>query len=348
MKLADFDYSLPEELIAQEPAPARDQSRLMIINRQSVSIRHSIFNTLPEYMQPGDVLVVNNSRVLPARLTGKKPTGGRVEILLLSRQSQGTSRQQSWEALLRPARSIRPGMAILFAESCEAHVISRISEKKWLIDFKLSLPFEEFLERQGAPPLPPYIKRREEGTRRQTLTDRERYQTIYAQIPGSVAAPTAGLHFSPEVLTALAGKGVPVARVTLHVGYGTFSPVAEEDVEDHRMDEEQYEISAATAAVINRAERVVAVGTTSTRTLEAAADKQGVVQAGRSATDIFIYPGYRFKRVNALLTNFHLPKSTLYLLVCTFAGRELIREAYRQAIAERYRFYSYGDCMLIL
>ncbi|MCX5831138.1 MAG: tRNA preQ1(34) S-adenosylmethionine ribosyltransferase-isomerase QueA [Deltaproteobacteria bacterium] len=348
MKLADFDYSLPEELIAQEPSPARDQSRLMIIDRQSGSIRHSIFNTLPEYLQPGDVLVVNNSRVIPARLTGKKTTGGRVEILLLSRQNQGTSRQQCWEALLRPAKSIRPGMVLRFAEGCEACIVSRISEKKWLLDFTLSLPFAEFLEQQGASPLPPYIKRRGVETGRQALTDRERYQTIYAQIPGSVAAPTAGLHFSPEVLTALEGKGIPVARVTLHVGYGTFSPVAEEDVEDHRMDEEQYEISAVAAAIINHAERVVAVGTTSARTLEAATDEQGIVQAGRTATDIFIYPGYRFQRVNALLTNFHLPKSTLYLLVCTFAGRELIREAYRQAIAERYRFYSYGDCMLIL
>lgn len=348
MKLADFDYLLPEELIAQEPAPARDQSRLMVIDRQGGSIRHSIFSTLPEYLQPGDVLVVNNSRVIPARLTGRKTTGGRVEILLLSRQNQGTSLQQSWEALLRPAKSIRPGMAILLADGCEARVISRISEKKWLLDFKLSLPFAEFLEQHGAPPLPPYIKRREEGTRWQALTDRERYQTIYAQIPGSVAAPTAGLHFSPEILTALAGRGIPVARITLHVGYGTFSPVMEEDVENHRMEEEQYEISAETAELINHAERVIAVGTTSTRTLEAAADEHGMVQAGRSATDIFIYPGYRFQRVNALLTNFHLPKSTLYLLVCTFAGRELIREAYRQAIAERYRFFSYGDCMLIL
>lgn len=348
MKLADFDYTLPEDLIAQEPASERDQSRLMIVDRRSGSIRHTIFNTLHRYLQKGDVLVVNNSRVIPARLTGKKATGGRVEVLLLSRKSGGTSRQQSWEALLKPAKSIRPGMEVRFAEGCEARVISRISEKKWLLDFTAPLPFEEFLEQLGAPPLPPYIKRRGEGTQRQSITDRERYQTIYAQSPGSVAAPTAGLHFSPAVLTALEGQGVPVAQVTLHVGYGTFSPVAEEDVEDHRMEEEQYEISAAAAEIINHAERVVAVGTTSTRTLEAAADEQGMIRAGRAATDIFIYPGYRFKRVNALLTNFHLPKSTLYLLVCTFADRELIREAYRQAIAERYRFYSYGDCMLIL
>ncbi|MDP2268697.1 MAG: tRNA preQ1(34) S-adenosylmethionine ribosyltransferase-isomerase QueA [Deltaproteobacteria bacterium] len=348
MKLADFAYTLPEELIAQEPASARDQSRLMVVDRRTGSITHTIFNTLHRHLQQGDVLVVNNSRVIPARLAGKKATGGRVEVLLLSRQNGGTSRQQSWEALLKPAKSIRPGMAVRFDGGCEARVISRISEKKWLLDFTAPLPFEEFLEQLGAPPLPPYIKRRGEETARQSLTDRERYQTIYAEFPGSVAAPTAGLHFSPEVLTSLEGKGIPVARVTLHVGYGTFSPVEAEDVEDHRMEEEQYEISEAAAELINHAERVVAVGTTSTRTLEAATDEQGITRAGRAATDIFIYPGYRFRRVNALLTNFHLPKSTLYLLVCTFADRKLIREAYRQAITARYRFYSYGDCMLIL
>jgi S-adenosylmethionine:tRNA ribosyltransferase-isomerase len=348
VKLADFDYALPEELIAQEPAFARDQSRLMVVDRVSGSIKHTIFTALHEYLHKGDVLVVNDSRVIPARLMGNKATGGRVEILLLSCRNAETSRQQSWEALLRPAKSVRIGMAIGFAEGCEACVRERISEKKWLLDFRVTLPFDEFLERQGASPLPPYIKRRGEATERQALRDRERYQTIYARIPGSVAAPTAGLHFSAEVLTALAGQHVPVAHITLHVGYGTFSPVTEEEVENHRMDEEQYEIKAETAELINHAKRVVAVGTTSTRTLEAAADDKGMVHAGRAATDMFIYPGYRFKRVNALLTNFHLPKSTLYLLVCTFAGQELIREAYRQAIAEGYRFYSYGDCMLIL
>jgi S-adenosylmethionine:tRNA ribosyltransferase-isomerase len=348
MKLADFDYTLPEELIAQEPAPARDQSRLMIVDRRDASIRHTIFTALPGYLQPGDVLVVNNSRVIPARLMGNKETGGRIEALLLSCKVKTTSRRQSWEALLKPAKGIRPGMVLRFAEDCQAHVVSRISEKKWLLDFTLSLPFEEFLEQQGASPLPPYIKRRGEDQEKQALTDRERYQTIYAHIPGSVAAPTAGLHFSPEVLAALAGKGVPVAHVTLHVGYGTFSPVTAEDVEDHRMDEEEYEISPETAALVNQAKRVIAVGTTSTRTLEAATDERGMIRAGQAATDMFIYPGYRFKRVDALLTNFHLPESTLYLLVCAFATPTLIREAYRQAIAARYRFYSYGDCMLII
>lgn len=347
MKLADFDYTLPEELIAQEPATARDQSRLMVVDRRSRSIGHSVFNSLPDYLQKGDVLVVNDSRVIPARLTATKETGGRIEVLLLACQSQTTPRQQSWAALLRPAKSIRPGMVIKFAGDCEARVIDRISEKKWLLDFTTPSSFDEFLEQQGASPLPPYIKRRGGATARQALTDRERYQTIYARIPGSVAAPTAGLHFSPDVLAALAGRHIPVAKITLHVGYGTFSPVTAAEVENHRMEEEQFEISEATATTINHAARVIAVGTTSTRTLEAAADAQGIVRAGRAATDIFIYPGYRFKRVNALLTNFHLPKSTLYLLACAFADRDLIREAYRQAIAARYRFYSYGDCMVI-
>ena len=345
MKLADFDYTLPEELIAQEPAEARDQSRLLVVDRRDGSIRHNIFHSLPRYLQPGDVLVVNNSRVIPARLRGQKATGGQVEVLLLSRRD---GEEQTWEALLKAAKGIRPGMEVRFAENCTARVVSRITEKKWLLEFTVSLPFAEFLEQFGTPPLPPYIKRRGEEAKQQASADRERYQTVYAQVPGSVAAPTAGLHFSPEVLAALAVEGVPVARVTLHVGYGTFSPPVVEEVEDHRMEEEQYEISPETAAIINQAERIIAVGTTSTRTLEAAADGQGLIRAGRGATDIFIYPGYRFKRVNALLTNFHLPKSTLYLLVCAFAGQELIGEAYRQAIAAGYRFYSYGDSMLIL
>jgi len=348
MKLADFDYTLPEELIAQEPATRRDQSRLMVIDRRSGSIRHTIFNTFHHYLRKGDVLVVNNSRVIPARLQGKKPTGGRIEVLLLSCTNKLTSRQQTWEALLKPAKGVSPGMELRFAEGCKAQVINRINEKKWLLDFTVSLPFEEFLDQLGSSPVPPYIKRRGAAAPGQSIADRERYQTIYAQPPGSVAAPTAGLHFSSEVLASLADQQVPVAPVTLHVGYGTFNPVVAAEVEDHRMEEEQYEISAETAAAINSAERVVAVGTTSTRTLEAATDDEGLIRAGRAATDMFIYPGYHFKRVNALLTNFHLPMSTLYLLVCTFADRELIREAYDQAVAERYRFYSYGDCMLIL
>lgn len=337
---------MPETLIAQEPAPERDQARLMIIDRQSGSIRHAVFNSLHQYLRAGDVLVVNNSRVIPARLTGLKPTGGRVEVLLLASKNIVTSRQQTWETLLRPAKGIRPGMRLWFADGCEALITDRLSEKKWLLEFKVNVPFEEFLEKIGVTPLPPYIKRPGEGKR--SPADRERYQTIYAHVPGSVAAPTAGLHFSPAVLAALKTKGIPVARLTLHVGYGTFSPVEEQQIENHHMEAEQYEISIAATYIINQARRTVAVGTTSARTLETAADEQGRIIPGRASTDLFIYPGYRFKRVDALLTNFHLPKSTLYILVCGFAGLDLIREAYRQAIEEQYRFYSYGDCMLII
>jgi S-adenosylmethionine:tRNA ribosyltransferase-isomerase len=346
VKLKDFDYCLPDALIAQEPSPARDQSRLMIIDRRRGSIQHSIFNTLNRHLTKGDVLVVNNSRVIPARLMGKKGTGGKVEILLLARKNATDSHKQTWEALLRPAKSLRTGMEIGLAQGYRAKILDRITEKKWLLEFTTSLPFDDFLERFGQPPLPPYIKRKDHQEK--FLTDRERYQTIYAQVKGSVAAPTAGLHFSPEVMAALQGGGISIARVTLHVGYGTFHPVATEQVEDHLMEEEQYEISSAAADLINNAGRVIAVGTTCTRTLEGAADEQGMIMPGRSSTDLFIYPGYRFKRVDALLTNFHLPKSTLYLLVCAFAGADLMREAYRRAIEEQYRFYSYGDCMLII
>ncbi len=346
MKLTDFDYDLPEALIAQEPASARDQSRLMIVDRRSGRIGHTIFQTFHQYLQGGDVLVVNNSRVIPARLTGRKATGGGVEVLLLARKVARTSRQETWEALLKPAKNVRPGTSLWFAEGCEAMVRERISEKKWLLDFSVVPSFDEFIEQWGVPPLPPYIKRKKDQVR--SAADRERYQTIYAHVPGSVAAPTAGLHFSPEVLNEVAGSSVPIAGITLHVGYGTFSPVVEEELENHRMEKEMYEISDEAARIINEGKRVVAVGSTSARTLETSADEAGKVKAGRASTGLFIYPGYRFKRVNALLTNFHLPKSTLYLLVCSFAGTELVREAYRQAIEERYRFYSYGDCMLIL
>ncbi len=346
MNLADFDYDLPEALIAQKPAAVRDQARLMIIDRTSGTIRHAVFHSLHQYLQAGDVLVVNNSRVIPARLTGFKATGGRVEVFLLASKHIVTLQQQTWETLLKPAKGLRPGMRLWFADGCEALISSRLSDKKWSLEFTVNVPFADFLEKLGVTPLPPYIKRSEEE--KQSPADRERYQTIYAQIPGSVAAPTAGLHFSPAVLSALGAKGIPVAQLTLHVGYGTFSPVQEQHLENHQMEVEQYEISSTAAKTINQAPRTVAVGTTSARTLEAAADELGRLTPGRGSTDLFIYPGYRFKRVDALLTNFHLPKSTLYILACSFAGRDLIREAYRQAIEERYRFYSYGDCMLIV
>lgn len=346
MKLADFGYHLPEELIAQEPCPERDQSRMMVLDRGRGTIRHSIFRNFPGHLKKGDALVINNSKVIPARLMGTKETGGRVEVLLLSRKNATHARRETWEVLLRPAKSIKPGIALRFGGEGLATVMERINDKKWHLDFTTLSPFNEFLEQAGTPPLPPYIKRREKQAR--SPEDKNRYQTIYARLPGSVAAPTAGLHFSPAVMAALEGREIPVAPITLHVGYGTFRPMEAEDVEDHRMEEEHYEISEEAAKLINSAVRVVAVGTTSTRTLEGAADEAGRIHPGRNTTDLYIYPGYRFRSVGALLTNFHLPKSTLYLLACTFAGCDLIREAYRQAIEERYRFYSYGDCMLIL
>jgi len=346
MKLTGFDYHLPEGLIAQEPCPKRDRSRMMIIRQKRGTIVHGIFASLPKQLKKGDVLVINDSRVIPARLTGEKETGGKVEMLLLSRKMAVTPYLQTWEALLKPAKSIRPGMNVRLAEGCEAKIGERITEKKWLVTFAASIPFDDFIDLRGKTPLPPYIKRNKAEA--ESLADRERYQTIYSRVPGSVAAPTAGLHFSEEVMAALKNRGISVARVTLHVGYGTFRPVEAEFVENHRMDEEYYEISEEAADIINNAGRVIAVGTTSTRTLEAAANAQGKIKPGAASTELFIYPGYRFKRVAALLTNFHLPKSTLYILVCAFAGRDLIQKAYEQAIEKHYRFYSYGDCMLIL
>ena len=319
---------------------------MMVVNRREGTISHGIFETFPDLFEKGDVLVLNNSRVIPARLSGKKETGGKVEVLLLSRKNAATPREQTWEALLSPAKGIRPGAKLWFAEGCEAKAIDRVTEKKWLLTFTTSLPFDEFIDRTGKPPLPPYIKRK--GNQEKYLADRERYQTIYARVPGSVAAPTAGLHFSHEVMAALKSRAVSMAQVTLHVGYGTFSPLEAEQVEDHRMEEESCEISEEAAEMINKAKRVIAVGTTSTRTLESAADAGGRIIPGRADTQLFIYPGYRFKRVDTLLTNFHLPRSTLYLLICAFAGQALIQEAYCQAIKENYRFYSYGDCMLII
>jgi S-adenosylmethionine:tRNA ribosyltransferase-isomerase len=346
MKLEDYNYHLPESLIAQEPCPKRDQSRMIIVRRKSVTITHGIFASLLEQLEKGDTLVINDSRVIPARLMGQKETGGKVEILLLSRKTTFTPHLQTWEALLKPAKSIRPGMNVHLAEGCEARIGERITEKKWLVTFAAPIPFDDFIDLWGKAPLPPYIKRNKVQT--EYPADRERYQTIYSVVPGSIAAPTAGLHFSEEVMAALNNRGISVARITLHVGYGTFRPVEVESIEDHRMDEEYYEISEEAVEIINHAGRVIAVGTTSARTLEAAADEHGKIKPGTAFTELFIYPGYRFKRVDALLTNFHLPKSTLYLLVCAFACHDLIRKAYNEAIAESYRFYSYGDCMLIL
>ena len=346
MKLEDFGYHLPEELIAQTPCDLRDESRMMVVRRKTGDIECRIFHDLPEFAKKDDVLVINDTKVIPARLIGKKSTGGMIEILLLSRISEDPEPLETWEVLLRPAKRVRVGTRILFDEECEAQVIDRVSEKKWIVSFATGLAFADFLKKYGRTPLPPYIKRHKDSL--ESLADIDRYQTIYARFPGSVAAPTAGLHFSQNILDTLKTNGVYVVPVTLHVGYGTFLPIETDDVEDHVMEEEFFEITPEAAEVINSAEKVIAVGTTSTRVLESAADEAGKIKPSSAYTGLFIYPGYRFKRVDSLITNFHLPRSSLYLLVCAFAGKHLTERAYKEAVKNRFRFYSYGDCMLIL
>jgi S-adenosylmethionine:tRNA ribosyltransferase-isomerase len=345
MKLEEFDYDLPEELIAQVPSATRDGSRMMVVDRGTGSFSIRAFSDFPEYLGPGDCLVVNDSRVFPARLIGRKDSGGLIEILLLSVYTGDLEEENVWETLLRPAKRVTVGMRMTFADGCTARIVRRMSEKRWLLAFTTTLPFGDFLDRYGRAPLPPYIKRRRDRSRSES--DLERYQTVYARVRGSVAAPTAGLHFTREVLHRVEGRGASIAPVTLHIGYGTFLPIEAAEVEDHLMDEERFTIGEETARMVNEAKRVIAVGTTSTRVLESVAGGGGIRPVSGS-TRLYIYPGYRFRRVDALLTNFHLPKSSLFLLVCAFAGRELMQEAYRFAIENRFRFYSYGDCMLIL
>ncbi|MBM4271441.1 MAG: tRNA preQ1(34) S-adenosylmethionine ribosyltransferase-isomerase QueA [Deltaproteobacteria bacterium] len=346
MKIRDFDYHLPAELIAQHPCHQRDRSRLMVIDRKTGEIEDRIFSHLPEILKREEVLVINDSRVIPARLVGQKETGGRIELLLLTRKSKVPGSSETWEVLLKPAKRVSPGTKIMIDGNCEASIVERASERKWIVTLTASYEFQRFLEKHGRAPLPPYIKRKTSDTRH--LEDLQRYQTIYAKVPGSVAAPTAGLHFSRHTLDDLKKNGVHVVPVTLHVGYGTFLPIEEETVENHMMEEEFYEITPEAARIISEAESVTAVGTTATRVIESAADETGKIKTYSAYTSLFIYPGYRFKRVNALITNFHLPRSSLYLLVCAFAGKNIMEKAYKKATEERYRFYSYGDCMLIL
>jgi S-adenosylmethionine:tRNA ribosyltransferase-isomerase len=288
--------------------------------------------------------VINDSRVIPARLFGKKLTGGVLEILLLTRKASEKD-SQTWEVLARPSKRLHESDVIDLGNNCEARVLARISDKKWLMKFFAPDGFDAYLNKFGRAPLPPYIKRKRNSV---TNIDLERYQTIYAKNPGSIAAPTAGLHFSDNVMQTLRAKGVQIAPITLHVGYGTFLPIESDDIEKHVMEPEYYEISAESIRLINNARRLIAVGTTSTRTLESAAGNDGYINAPSGFTNLFIYPGYKFKRVNGLLTNFHLPQSSLFLLVCAFAGTDLIKKTYLHAVESRYFFYSYGDCMLII
>jgi S-adenosylmethionine:tRNA ribosyltransferase-isomerase len=346
MKLEDFDYHLPEELIAQEPIGRRDQSRMMVVRRETGACELRTFSDLPEYLGPDDAIVVNDSRVFPARLIGRKDTGGLIELLLLTREEGAGTGEEIWKVLLRPAKRVQPGTTITFGEGLQAVIIKRITDKQWLLSFKTAMPFDDFLTSCGRAPLPPYIKRRKDRPRSEQ--DLERYQTVYARVRGSVAAPTAGLHFTAEVLERLRAVGAAIAPVTLHVGYGTFLPIEKDQAEEHRMEEERFFLDEASAGKINGAKRVIAVGTTATRVLETVADEEGSVRPVQGSTELYIYPGYRFRRVDALLTNFHLPKSSLFLLVCAFAGRETMLKAYQMAVENRFRFYSYGDCMLIL
>jgi len=342
MRTEDFYYNLPEELIAQHPCESRDHSRMMVVDRNRGSFECRHFYELPEFLEQNDLLVINNSKVIPAKLSGRKSTGATIEMLLLEK----TDSLMTWNVLLRPAKRVRVGTKISFDGGSWAEIIERVSDKKWVIAFHPGTDFDSFLEKHGSAPLPPYIKR--DRGQEKSLHDLARYQTVYAKNPGSVAAPTAGLHFSGETLDTLHRRGIGIAQITLHVGYGTFLPIESEFVADHKMESEAFEITEETAEKINRAGRIVAVGTTSIRTLESVSDADGEVCPGKGSTDIFIYPGYRFKVVDRVLTNFHLPASSLFMLVCAFAGKDLMHRAYEKAIREKFRFYSYGDCMLIL
>jgi S-adenosylmethionine:tRNA ribosyltransferase-isomerase len=348
MLVSDFDYNLPPELIAQEPPPERGGSRMLVVDRAAGAWEHRRFTDLPEYLRAEDVVVINDTRVLPARLVTRRVSGGRVELLLLR-----PVEERVWEALARPAKRLRVGTALDFGGRLTATVLERGEEGLVRVRLEYAGELPAVLEEVGLTPLPPYIRRpQQEADRAHESADRVRYQTVYAATPGAVAAPTAGLHFTEELLADLEGRGVAVARLTLHVGLGTFRPVTVERVEEHRMHGEHYQVSAAAAALISKRRaaggRVLAVGTTVTRTLETVADEQGRAQAGEGWSEIFLYPGYRFRAVDMLLTNFHLPRSTLVMLVAAFAGTGLVRAAYRAAVEERYRFYSYGDCMLVL
>ena len=340
MKVTDFDFYLPEELIAQHPLEKRDQSRLMVLDRNTGEIEHKKFYDIIDYLEKGDTLVLNNTRVMPARLIGEKEhTGGKIEFLLLKRVEG-----DKWECLAKPGKSAKPGRRFTFGEGkLIAEVIEVLENGKRIIEFTYEGIFEQVLDSLGEMPLPPYIHER--------LEDRERYQTVYSKEEGSAAAPTAGLHFTKELLQKIKDKGINIAYVTLHVGLGTFRPVKVETIENHDMHSEFYILNEENADIINetkrRGNRVISVGTTSTRTLETIADESGLVKAQSGWTNIFIYPGYKFKIIDNLITNFHLPESTLIMLVSTLAGREHVLAAYNEAVKEKYRFFSFGDAMFI-
>lgn len=339
-KKSDYYFDLPQELIAQDPLEDRSASRLLVLDKETGRVSHHVFREIIDYLEPGDCLVLNDTRVIPARLLGEREgTGAHVEVLLLKRREKDV-----WETLVKPGKKCRPGTRLVFGGGLlKAEVLETVEEGNRLLRFTYEGIFEEILDRLGEMPLPPYITHR--------LQDRNRYQTVYAKYEGSAAAPTAGLHFTEELLRRIQAKGVRIAYVTLHVGLGTFRPVKEENILEHHMHSEYYQVSEAAAGLINETKknggRVVCVGTTSCRTVESASDGDGQVRAGSGDTQIFIYPGYHFKVLDALITNFHLPESTLVMLVSALAGRENVLDAYREAVRERYRFFSFGDAMFI-
>ena len=340
MKKEEFYFDLPEELIAQDPLEDRSGSRLLVLDKETGETEHHIFREIVNYLNPGDCLVINDTKVIPARLIGEKEgTGAKVEVLLLKRKENDI-----WETLVKPGRKMKPGARLVFGNGLlKAEVIGVVEEGNRLIRFEYEGIFEEILDQLGQMPLPPYITHQ--------LEDKNRYQTVYAKHSGSAAAPTAGLHFTPELLDEIKEKGVEIAHVTLHVGLGTFRPVKVENIQEHHMHSEFYRIEQSEADKINRAKeeghRVICVGTTSCRTVESAADENGRLRECSGWTEIFIYPGYKFKVLDALITNFHLPESTLIMLVSALAGREHVLAAYEEAIRERYRFFSFGDAMFI-
>jgi S-adenosylmethionine:tRNA ribosyltransferase-isomerase len=342
MLITEFDFELPEDLIAQEPLAQRQDSRMLVVDRASDSFRDSQFADFPGFINENDVVVLNNTRVFPARLFGASETGAKIELFLV-RELEA----MVWETLARPARRLKPGKKIVFGENLTAEVLDKTGEGRIVVEFTAKGDFDVILEQTGQTPLPPYIKR-EEGAAR----DRERYQTVFARERGAIAAPTAGLHFTPRILRSIEEAGATLAEVTLHVGYGTFEPVRVNDLSEHKVLPENYSISAETAELLTRAKmegrRIVAVGTTTTRTLETAYARHGRFVGEKNSADLTITPGFKFGAIDALLTNFHLPQSSLLVLVSTFGGHKLIMDSYRHAVAERYRFYSYGDCMLIV
>ena len=343
MKISDFDYELPEELIAQKPLQQRESSRMLVVNRREESWRDERFSGFADFLKDNDVIVLNNTKVFPARLNGTKESGASVELFLIREIENGV-----WETLARPAKRLREKTKIAFDENLAAEILEKTADGHCVVRFEADGNFDEILEKVGRTPLPPYIKRKKDSPD----SDRERYQTVFASERGAIAAPTAGLHFTPQILEQIKSKGVKIVKITLHVGYGTFEPVRVANLSEHRVMPERCEINPESAQILNAAkannQRIIAVGTTTARALESLVAESGKILARRGEAALTITPGYKFKVADGLLTNFHLPQSSLLVLVSTFTGYELIMKAYRHAVSARYRFYSYGDCMLIV